>query len=188
MTNNKSIDSENCVYEYLIKLAELGDYFTEGGKLYRTYKRVGRGERELLDVPEEVGRESGNGYVMYGKRYGGVQRNIMVHRLIYALHHELPTIDSDLVINHKNGIKNDNRPDNLELVTNTENIRHALDTGLRRVENNNTAKLTWEKVGEIRELIQTGKYSDREIGDMYDVSKTSIRNIRICKTWVRRVN
>ena len=100
----------------------------------------------------------------------------------------MPTIDRDLVINQKNGIKNDNRPDNLELVTNTENIRHALDTGLRRVENNNTAKLTWEKVGEIRELIQTGKYSDREIGDMYDVSKTSIRNIRICKTWVRRVN
>jgi hypothetical protein len=35
-----------------------------------------------------------------------------------------------MVINHINGIKLDNRATNLEYVTNMENVRHAILTGL----------------------------------------------------------
>ena len=48
---------------------------------------------------------------------------IKLHRLIAAMF--LETYDEDLQVNHKNGIKNDNRVENLEMVTQSQNVYHA---------------------------------------------------------------
>lgn len=56
-----------------------------------------------------------------------------VHRLIAMFH--LNTYSEQLQVNHKNGNKQDNRVENLEMVTNRENILHAwrvLDSTERR--------------------------------------------------------
>ncbi len=182
----KRRNDEDCVYKYLIEKAKNGDFFTENGKLYRTFRRVGRGKKTKLNKPEEIGRVNDRGYVVFGLRYKGSSTIIMVHRLIYALHHNLDSIESNLVINHINGDKTDNRPENIELVTQQENIIHSLETGLRKVENNNTTKLDWDSVEEIRKIIKTKDYNNREIGELFGVSSCTIRKIRNGKSWVRR--
>lgn len=65
------------------------------------------------------------GYIPVGRHSKHIG---MAHRLIWmAVHGAIP---DGLQINHKNGIKHDNRIENLELVTASENVRHAHRTGL----------------------------------------------------------
>lgn len=50
----------------------------------------------------------------------------MVHRCVLAAFIGC----DDRQVNHKNGIKSDNRLENLEYVTSSENVKHAYRTGL----------------------------------------------------------
>lgn len=58
----------------------------------------------------------------------GLIRTRLVHRLIAITF--LQNIKEE--VNHKNGIKNDNKLHNLEWCTRSENIKHAYDTGLKK--------------------------------------------------------
>lgn len=60
-----------------------------------------------------------NGYLFVKMGYGGAH---LVHRLVAAAF-----IDGDmsLQVNHKNGVRSDNRPSNLEWLTQSDNQLHA---------------------------------------------------------------
>jgi hypothetical protein len=61
------------------------------------------------------------GYVKVQLRKENIHKNYFVHRLVLInfLH------ESKLEVNHKNMIKTDNRVENLEYVTGSENVQHA---------------------------------------------------------------
>jgi hypothetical protein len=61
-----------------------------------------------------------------GKRYPKY-----VHRLVAEMF--IPNPNNKLEVNHINGIKDDNRVDNLQWVSRAENMKHAYDNGLVNV-------------------------------------------------------
>lgn len=70
------------------------------------------------------------GYLYFGLSHNKKDFSRFQHRLIAQAF--IPNPENKPQINHINGIKTDNRIENLEWCTNGENGRHAVKTGLRR--------------------------------------------------------
>lgn len=70
------------------------------------------------------GRKDKDGYIMVDiSDKDGRLHKCKVHRLVADAF--IPKIDGKDIVNHKNGIKNDNRVENLEWCNNAENLYHA---------------------------------------------------------------
>ena len=89
-----------------------------------------------------------------------------------------------LDINHINGIKDDNRAENLEYVTRQANIRHKIDVlGKGIGDTSPSAKLTSSQVLEIREIYRANSVTNVEIGKMFGVSPDAILKIAKRINW-----
>lgn len=97
----------------------------------------------------------------------------------------LGPIGRDLVVNHKNGDVTDNRVENLEIVTQSDNVRHSIDVlGCKRArgERQHLSKLTEDDVRHILEMARA-ENSRQQIADAHGVAKQAITAILTGKTW-----
>lgn len=75
-----------------------------------------------------------SGYPTYVLSINGKRTNKHLHRLVAEAF--IPNPDKLPQVNHKNGIKTDNSPENLEWCTNRDNALHAYQHGLMRFSSN----------------------------------------------------
>lgn len=109
------------------------------------------------------------GYLQVKVMIAGKRYYTCAHRLVWrALVGPIP---HGMVVNHINGVKDDNRPSNLELVTYSENTAHAYRIGLmdEHGERNPASKLSDSEVATIRTLYAGGGYTMEQLGDMFGV-------------------
>ncbi len=122
------------------------------------------------------------GYRQLGLRFGRERRVVLVHRLVGEAFVENP--QNKKYINHKNGVKDDNRAENLEWVTSAENLKHAFKKGLKSNAgvNNPRTKLSPSSVREIRRQLKRGR-TCRELAPIYGVSEALISAIKNKRVW-----
>lgn len=75
-------------------------------------------------------RKNRSGYPYVNLYLNGSRKTFTVHKLIGYTYLDCPLNDRQHQINHIDGNKSNNRLENLEIVTPSENVRHAIKHGL----------------------------------------------------------
>lgn len=118
-----------------------------------------------------------NGYFQVTLTNENRKEKKLIHRLVaesYIENHQ-----NKEYVNHLNGIKKDNRIENLEWSTPSENIKHAYDTNLRR---SYVRKIDTKQIPTIMKMRNEG-LSYKKISEHFSVSPMTIHNLIKRKTY-----
>ena len=129
-----------------------------------------------------------DGYLIGGfQRPGMTRKTVKFHRLVAEAF--LGEIPAGMHVNHKNGIKGDNRIDNLEIVTPSQNTKHGFDVLGRKPTPkmhvgtaNPNARFNENDVRRIRASVAAG-VSQKAIAEQEGVTPTCICSMVARKSW-----
>jgi hypothetical protein len=112
----------------------------------------------------------------------GKQKTKMIHRLVAENFISNP--DNKPQVHHIDNDVTNNKVDNLEWVTPSENVNHTLSYRKEtRGIDNNKSKLSEEDVLKIRKMYGENNITQRELGKLFNVSQTNIKEIVKFRTW-----
>lgn len=157
-------------FEKTAEVSNLGEVRTVDREIHYQNGKVVRRRGKVISPQKDK-----RGYVYVNICCGGKNNFKQVHRLV-----ALAFVDGDcsLCVNHKDGDPSNNHFQNLEWLTHSENVAHAVRTGLMngKGEKNSQAKLTKADVDEIRALRSEG-YTLEAIANLFCITFQHVSKI-----------
>jgi len=147
-------------------------------------KRIEKNLSEKILKPIKAKCRGGDYYLRVRLFRNNAYTQTQIHRLV-----ALTFIPNPLNLkhpNHKNGLKYMNNIENLEWTNHSENAKHAYRIGLNKGikgETVATSILKEKDVLEIRNLYDSGDYTMREIGKLFNTDATNISLIVNRRSW-----
>lgn len=177
--------NESRAMAYGLELIRIGVLSIDSeGRIWREKIKVSRtGEWKHLKIRRRAECRSGRGYLRITLGFEGATHSVQAHRLIWAS--IKGPIPHHLQVNHKDLNKANNRIDNLELVTQSENIQHSYDNGRTVPWSQATIwrdkpLLTDEQKSRMRERRASGRKL-RDIAREFGVSITHAHRVTSCQ-------
>ena len=128
------------------------------------------GERKYKSNVKNI-RLNDKGYFRCNLKNEGKRYDFTIHKLVALAF--LPNEENKPFVNHKNGIKTDNRVENLEWCSASENVTHAVKNRLIKT------KLTDEQAKEIF----NSHLSHRKLAKLYNVTSSIVCRIKNKKAY-----
>ena len=150
---------------------------SEFGRIFSKRRLVGNRIIFGREIAQEITKD---GYLKVTLCKNGIQKKYYLHRLV-ALQF-LPTKDTSLQVNHKDGNKFNNNVTNLEWCTKEENQNHAVEHNL--MQHGEARPSAILKESEVIEIYKAkGILSSAQLSAKYGVSKNTINRILRGEKW-----
>ena len=132
---------------------------------------------------KNITRPNGYVYVKIGSK------TYMAHRLVALTY--IPNPENKPQVNHIDGIKTNNKLFNLEWNTQSENIKHSFDIGLRKISDalRESGRVVAEKFGSKNGYVFKKIVLDTETGIFYEGAREAANTINVNTKYLwRRLN
>lgn len=153
-------------------------------KGFENYEISNLGNVKNITTNRILKKELSKGYLRVTLSCKGNVKRFQLHRLVSIIF--LENIENKPCVNHINGIKTDNRVENLEWCTYSENEKHSYEV-LGKIGNGILGrKIDVKELDNIKKLYKRGMFQ-KDIAKKYKVSNSCIQQILNGKRYVKYV-